>query len=111
MLISAMKRSLNSSSSLRSSQYRVALRELPNRTCDRVAACPHLVVNLDWRKLPADPVVRTANSEPGLRQRALVSSHAGRRLFKEKKSNEMKLECMKLLMNLALQMTKNNYLH
>ena len=88
-------------SRLHSLQYRVTLREAPDRACDRVAACPHLVVNLDRRQLPADPVVRAAYGEPGLRQRALVSGHAGRRLFWEKRTTK------KLPFNEALSQMTN----
>lgn len=56
----------------------VALTGVPNRACHRVAASPHLVVNLNWRQFPADSVVGAARSESWLRQGALVSSHAGR---------------------------------
>lgn len=58
---------------------------VPDGARDRVAARPHLIVNLDWGQLPADPVVGAAHGEPGLGQRALVSSHAWGRLFMEKK--------------------------
>lgn len=54
---------------------------VPDGARDGVAARPHLIVNLDWRQLPADPVIGAAHGEPGLGQRALVSSHAGGRLF------------------------------
>lgn len=64
----------------------VNLSKVPDRACDRVTACPHLVVNLDRRQLPADPVVGAAHSEPRLRQRALVSSHTRRRLCWDKEN-------------------------
>lgn len=67
------------------------MREVPDGACDGVAACPHLVVDLDRRQLPADPVVGAAHGEPGLRQGALVSGHTGRRLFREKKNKRRDL--------------------
>lgn len=51
---------------------------VPNRTCGRVPACPHLVVNLYRRQFSADSVVRAAYGQSWLRHRVLVSAHAGR---------------------------------
>ena len=54
---------------------------LPDGAGDGVAARPHLIVNLDWRQLPADPVIGAAHGEPRLGEGALVSSHAWGGLF------------------------------
>lgn len=65
----------------------LALRRVPDRAGDRVAARSHLIVNLYRREFPADPVVGASHGESGLRQRALVCSHTGRGLFKGRRES------------------------